>query len=244
MGRIESSDQEKKPHRQIKLVIPFIIISNLHYFVSITSTLPTAFTHWLQISNFALCSDQLRYCRALYIYYKVFCCFFGSRWGLVVSLVYLCYVLLCCWLNRNSLSGGFKAAIFSSLTRKWSINISKNDSDCRLFEPVQRLGAFICHFVPSALLFTTDMMVFFSFCLSPQETSGHCCSRGCCLYPSQTDRLSALFLPCISLWGADLFSPRIFHCLCFISSDSFSLRQEVQCPSGFLTLQQIPQRCS
>lgn len=54
-------------------------------------------------------------CRALYVFYKVFCCFFGSRWGLVVSLayfVYLRYVLLCCWLNRNSLRGRFKAAIF------------------------------------------------------------------------------------------------------------------------------------
>lgn len=35
----------------------------------------------------------------------------------------------------------------------------------------------------------------------------------------------SLFFPSIPPWAADLhFSPSIFHCLCFIKADSFSLR--------------------
>lgn len=56
---------------------------------------------------------------------------------------------------------------FVLLTRKWSIifNISRKEPCFLITSPVQLSGTLISHFVPSAVLFTADSGVRFSFLL-------------------------------------------------------------------------------
>lgn len=139
----------------------------------------------------------LRYCRAFF-----FC--LSPNFGLcfVAFLVHASYpttrcILGICAIFRCAAGWkawivGFKAAIFPHPAGSGKLMYPRRALFIYYLNQYNRwkhLSASLFHQLSSLLT-----AVFFSFCLFPQETSSHCCSRGCYLYPSQTDHLSALLL--------------------------------------------------
>lgn len=157
----------------------------------ITSTLSTsAFALWLQISQH---------------------CPFSSLWGLAAY-----FYFMSCLQNTNCMNGGFKAAIcpHSKGNGKW-IHPRKS-TVCRWFEPVQWLGALICHFVPSTVLLSTDNGVPFLLPFTPRDK-----------WPLLRQRL--LFVPisdwslfsCFPLEGEKTWKTKTFFPLCISSWGTF-----------------------